>query len=164
MNVCKNILESNEKSNYLKEIINLRKSINSKYMMKEIFAFLEEKRKLNIMKYNKAYQKLFGVQLGCYVNMSGKFRTGNRNGMGKEFVLSDHILIFEGNYLNGKRHGKGKEYYKRGRKLKFKGNYLNGYRKEGTGYDNSGNIILKLKANDIGKEYYYNGKLKFEGE
>ena len=36
--------------------INLRQTVKSEYFIKEIFSFLCEKKKLNIISYNKAYQ------------------------------------------------------------------------------------------------------------
>ena len=44
-----------------------------------------------------------------------------RNGKGKEYYISNIIMVFEGKYLNGK----GKEYDFNG-KLEFEGKYLNG--------------------------------------
>ena len=49
-------------------------------------------------------------------------------------------MKFEGEYLNGKINGKGKVY--ENGKLEYKGEYLNGK----------------------GKVYYFDGKLKFDGE
>ena len=49
----------------------------------------------------------------------------------------------------------------------FEGEYLNDKEWIGTKYDNDGNIIYELNNNINGKGkeyYYYNDKLKFEGE
>ena len=54
-------------------------------------------------------------------------------------------LGFEGEYLDGKRNGKGKEYYE-GKSI-IEGEYLKGKRWKGKG-----------------KEYWYYGKLEFDGE
>ena len=35
---------------------------------------------------------------------------------------------------------------------------------EGKGYNENGDLILKLDKNGIAKEYYKNSKIKFEGE
>ena len=48
-------------------------------------------------------------------------------------------------------------------KIILEGKYLNGMKIEGKGYNNSGDIIFKLKEGK-GEEYYSNGKLKFRGE
>ena len=118
----------------------------------------------------------------------GEYKNGKRNGKGKEFY-ENGILKFEGEYLNGKRNGKGKEYHTSSYLL-FDGEYLNGKKWNGKGYDSKGNILFELKngngivkskyiysdkikyeidysnglLNGKGKEYYYNGKLFFEGE
>ena len=116
----------------------------------------------------------------------GEYLNGERNGKGKEFY--DNELIYEGEYYNGKRHGKGKEYINNyddfDNELIFEGEYLNGKKWNGKGYDKKGNIIFELKKgngkrkkynefegeyingeiNGKGKEYYYEDKLKFEGE
>ena len=62
----------------------------------------------------------FRVNIEYYKKISGKYFIGERNGIGKEFILNKNILRFEGEYLNGKRNGKGKEYYKNG-ELLFEG-------------------------------------------
>ena len=118
----------------------------------------------------------------------GEYLNGKRHGKGKEYDKCGK-LIFEGEYLNGKRYGKGKEYYEDG-KLKFEGEYLIDKKWNGKGYDSLYNIIYELKdgkgiikkkdyfadmskfeeeylnekRNGIGKDYWSNGKLEFEGE
>ena len=84
------------------------------------------------------------------------------------------------NYKDDKRHGKGKEYCNRG-KLVFEVEYFNGVNWEskdfykegeyengkwlnGKTYDNNGNIYEIKNGNGIVKEYYSNGKIRFEGE
>ena len=109
----------------IKTEINIEKSIQSLYILKEIFSFLSEKRKLNIMIYNKHLQKIFDINKKDYQKISGKYRKGERYGEGKEYDISNNIMLFEGEYLNGKRNGNGKEYDYYG-KLKFEGEYLNG--------------------------------------
>ena len=88
------------------------------YMKRKIFLFLEEKQKLNIILYNKELQKELLVDIEDYKRSSGKYKIGEKDGIGKEYILNTNILIFEGEYLNGKRHGKGKEYNYKG-KLEF---------------------------------------------
>ena len=71
--------------------------------------------------------------------------------------------MFEGEYLNGKKNGKGKgynHYYS----LTFEGEYFGGLKWNGKGYDESRNIVYKLKN---GKGYINLSKntfLKYEGE
>ena len=114
--------------------VNLRKSIKSIYNVKKIFSHLYEKKKLDIIIYNKNYQKLFGISIENYKKLSGKYVVCEKNGIRKEYLLNTNELIFEGEYLNGKRNGKVKE-YKNG-KLIFEGESLNG------------------KRNGKGKEYF----------
>ena len=120
---------------------------NSKsiYFIKKLFTFVDEKTKLDIIKYNKNMQNIMDINLINYKFYSGKYIMYEENGKGKEYNGYDNRLEFEGEYLKGKRNGKGKEYYDNG-ELSFEGEYLNG------------------KRNGKGKEYYYNGQLKFEGE
>ena len=66
--------------------------------------------------------------------MSGKLFTGDKNGIGKEYILDTEILIFKGNYLNGKKNLKGNEYDEYGN-IKFEGEYINGYKIKGKGYN-----------------------------
>ena len=132
------------------ENIKSEKSIGKsivKYVLKDaIFSFLSEKKKLEIIIYNKDLQKKLDLNIEDYKRISKRYRDGERNGKGKEYDISTDVMLFEGEYLNGKRNGKGKEYYING-KLKFEGEYLNG------------------KRNGKGKEYnFLNGKLIFEGE
>ena len=126
----------------LKEKINLR-DIKCPFIIKQLFLFLSEKQKLDIIIYNKELQKIFGVDIENYKKISGRYKIVKKTGKGKEFDLYTNELKFEGEYLNGKRNGEGKEYNGNGIII-FKGEYLNG------------------KRNGNGEEYYYNGK--FVGE
>ena len=119
--------------------------IKSKYIIKGIFLFLNEKQKLNMIIHNKQLHKILGVDIKDYIKITGKYIIGEKNGKGREYSLIENKLIFEGECLNGKRNGKGKEYYNYGRIL-FEGEYLNG------------------KRNGKGKEYYNDGRILFEGE
>ncbi len=103
----------------IKSKTNIR-DIKCKYRRKEIFLFLEEKQKLNIIIYNKELKKELSVNIEDYKRSSGKYKIGEKDGIGKEYILNTNILVFEGEYLNGKRHGKGKEYNSDG-KLKYEG-------------------------------------------
>ena len=128
----------------IKSKVNL-KEIKSSYIIKIIFSCLYEKQRLNIIKNNKELQKMHLIGIENYKKISGKYKIGEKNGKGREFIINTNTLIFEGEYINGRRNGKGKEYYKNGI-LKFEGEYINGRR------------------NGKRKEYIDYGKLKFEGE
>ena len=125
--------------------IDLEKDIKSLFIKRKIFSYLDEKKKLNILKYNKIFQKKFAINIGNYINKSGIYKINGINGQGKEYLINTNILIFEGEYLNKKKNGKGKEYYDNGC-LKFEGKYKNG------------------KRNGKGKEYDINEELIFKGE
>jgi len=135
---------------------------------KEIFSFLSEKYILKIIIYHKQLQNLFEINIEKYKKISGKYKIGEKNGKGREYILNTNNLIFEGEYLNGKKNGKGREYNYNG-KLKFEGEYLNGERNgKGKEYYNDKikfeGEFLNGKRNGKGKEYYDDGKLQFEGE
>ena len=107
-----------------KSKINL-KDIKSSYIINKIFLFLNEEQKLKIIVNNMEFQNICLVGIEDYKKASGKYKIGDKNGKGKEYIINTNILIFEGEYMNGKRNGKGKEYY-RNSKLRFEGEYLNG--------------------------------------
>ena len=147
----------------IKSNVNIR-DIKSSYIIMELFSFLHEKQKLNIIIYNKELQKIFSVDIEYYKIKAGKYKISEKNGKGKEYTIKTNKLIFEGEYLKGKRHGKGKEYYEDG-KLKFEGEYIDGQIWIGKGYNKKGKIefeIINGKGNI--KEYDSNDQLKFEGE
>ena len=120
---------------------------NSKsiYFIKRLFTFVDEKNKLDIIKYNKNMQNILDISLINYKFFSDRDIIFEKNGKGKEYDKYNDKLLFEGEYLNGERNGKGKEYDCNGN-LIFEGEYLNG------------------KRNGKGKEYYFDGRLRFEGE
>ena len=153
-----------EKIQNIKSEINIEKSIESIYILKDIFSFLSENQKLYLIIYNKHLQKKFGININDYKGKIGRYKKGERNGKGKEYNISTNILLFEGEYLNGRRNGKGKEYYSNG-KLKFEGEYLSGKRWNGNGYNKDGKIDFEIKkGKGKGKEYYDDDRLLFEGE
>ena len=187
---------NNQKKNFdfkneekLKNIkpINLIEAVKSKYNTKEIFSYLGQFLKLKLIKYNKKYQNLFGINIENYKKVSKKIRIMSKKGFCKEYTIDGNKLIFEGEYknckkngkakeyyesgeisfigtyLNGKRHGKGIEYHYNG-KIKFKGEYSNGYKIEGKLYNYYDRLYFELTRNGQGKEYNDYGKLIFEGQ
>ena len=134
-----------DKFGYTKEKINIR-DIKSSFILEKIFSFLSEKQFLMMIMYNKRLQNMLSISIEDYLKKSGKYKIGEKNGKGKEYIIGTNKLIFEGEYLNGKRNGKGKKYSIDG-ELEFEGEYLNG-----------------KKWNGKGKEYNWEGKLIFEGE
>ena len=142
--------------------VSLKENIKSKYILKIIFSYLLNKKKLSLINYSKKYQNLLDVDLEDYKKLTGKKIIFEKHGYGTEYTLDTRELIFEGKYKNGKRNGKGKEYYPDG-KTKFEGEYLNGKIKYGKKYDINGKVILKIDRNGKGKEYYNNGVIRFLG-
>ena len=102
--------------------------IECTYLLKVIASYLIEERKLYVALYNKSLQKLFDIDIINYMLYSGRYKIGEKNGIGQEYDYNDD-LIFEGEYLNGKKNGKGKEYNSEG-KLIFEGEYLMGKKTE----------------------------------
>ena len=134
-------------------------NIKSRYILKNLFSFLNENKKLKLIKYNKNLQKTLNINLITYMLFTHGYIIYDKNGKGKEYSydLSHYrYLIFEGEYLNGERNGKGKEYFKDAKgKLKFEGEYLNGKKWNGKLYDKESNDIYELKdGKGFTKEYY----------
>ena len=157
--------------------INIFTYIQSNYILKNIFDFLFNNKKLDIIIYNKEIQNKLGINLENYKLESDRYKIIDKNGNGKEYQLDTNILLFEDEYLKGKKNGKGKEYYdfkvilgytsssvNIGYPIKFEGEYLNGKRIKGIGYDEWGHKISKIENGKI-EEYYSDGKtIKFIGE
>ena len=167
--------------------INYLKDIKSFYVTKEIFLYLNEKQRLNLIRYNNQLQKFFRVDISYYRKKCDKYiifldngrmklydsktnellydgecLNGKRNGKGEEY--RNGKVIFEGEYLNEKRNGKGKEYYDNER-IKFEGEYLNGKIWNGKGYNKNSEFQFRIKGGrGFVKEYYENGRLKFTGD
>ena len=94
-------------------------------ILKIIFSFINEKKKLNIIINNKKLQNKLEINIKNYKKISERYKIGERNWKGKEYNFKGELL-FEGEYLNGKRwNGKGKE-YNWNDELIFEGEYLNG--------------------------------------
>ena len=140
---------------------NSLKSIKSSYIQKWVTSFLYEKQKLNLFLYNKRLQKKLDIDIETYKKISGKYKIGEKNGKGKEYLLDTYKLIFEGEYKNGRKNGKGKEYYVNGNLL-FEGEYLNGKRWNGKGYNKDGEFEIKDGNGKIME--YYDDNIKYEGE
>ena len=120
-------------------------NIKTSFFIKKIFSFIDERKKLKIIKYNKSLQNCVDINLINYQFFSWRYIVYEKDGKGKEYFGANDTLLFEGEYLHGERNGNGKEFPSIG-KLMFEGEYLNG------------------KRNGKGKEYYPTGKLMFEGE
>jgi len=141
------------------------KKIKSTYFSKNIFTYIDIKRKLNVIKYNKRLQKSLNIDINHYKLLNGKLIINKGNNLWKIYNEFNFDLIFEGNYINGI----GKEYDDNG-KLEFEGEYLNGKRNgNGKEYDSNGKIISEVTfknglKNGKFKQYYSDGKILLEGE
>ena len=163
------------------------KRIKSIFFSRNIFSYIKENIKLNIIKYNKNFQNLINVNIINYKILSKKiiikeiaeekeiwkiynsmnnnliFKGNYLNGIGKEYNNKGK-LIYEGGYLNGKRNGKGKVYYNDG-KILYEGEFLNNKKWNIKEYDKNGNIINELINGKGHINEYNNLYIKiFEGE
>ena len=59
------------------------KTIKFENNLKEIFSFLERKRLFNLIIYNKNLQKMLKINIDDYKKISGKYKMGKRDGIGK---------------------------------------------------------------------------------
>ena len=85
-------------------------NIRSSYILKFIFEYIKETKKLKIIKYNKIVQNRMHIDIFNYKIICGKYLIcESKVGKGKEYDSYNKELIFEGDYLNGERNGKGKE-------------------------------------------------------
>ena len=98
-------------------------NIISVYFQKILLSSLNEKTKLDLIKYNKHFQNLMNIKLINYKLYKGKYIVYETKEKGKEYFYNGKIS-YEGEYLNGKRNGIGKEYDYWNGKLKFEGEYI----------------------------------------
>ena len=149
------------------------KNINSVYILRHIFSFIETRTSLNIIYRCKNIMKKLEITLDDYEKKSGKIiikkkdpfdlsLSFEKNYKDYVYIQDTDILLFKGYYKNGKKNGKGTEFYKN-KKKKFEGEYLNGVKINGTGYDKFGNVIYQIKDKQI-IEKYINGLIVFKGE
>ena len=75
---------------------NIIKAIKSKYIINNIFSYLYENTKLELIKHNKKIQKIFGIDIYYYKHISGKYIIGERNGIGKEYISNTKFWYLKG--------------------------------------------------------------------
>ena len=119
-------------------------NIKSAIVLKKIFNYIFEKKKLKIIKYNKRTQNILNLSIINYKISSGRYIVLEENNKGKEYNILDDAILYDGEYLNLRRNGKGKEYNPDG-VLIYEGEYKNG------------------KKHGKGKDYNTKGLLIFEG-
>ena len=120
----------------------------SSYFVKIVFSYVNEKKKLKLVKYNKILQGKIDINIINYMHFLEKYKIYESNGNGKEYDKFDRLIFegeyingdvkFDGEYVNGERNGKGKEYLNG--VLQFECEYLNNNR------------------NGKGKKYYWYGQ------
>jgi len=105
------------------------RKIKSNYLLKEILIYIVDRRKLNLIRYNKKIQAIVGIDLIDFRRFSGRYIIEGYGRL-REYNSYNDRLIFEGGCSNGKRNGNGKEYNEEGQ-LIFEGEYLDGKRWKG---------------------------------
>ena len=151
-------------------------NIKTSFFSKILFSFINEKKKLDIVKYNKTIQNNLEITLVNYKEYSGRYIIYENKRKGKIYDAYQDILLYEGEILNGKKNGKGKEYeleydYSY---LIYEGEFINGERKGKENFDDElfiGKRYLWKKKDGYyefkeGIVYQYDtyGNLLFEGE
>ena len=104
-------------------------NIKSSFILKTIFANLDNKIKFNIVVHNKQLQRKLNLNLTDFRIVIGRY-IEKKNYEIIEYNSYNNQIIFEGEYSNGKRNGKRKEYNEEG-DIIFEGEYLNGKKWEG---------------------------------
>ena len=99
--------------------------IKSSYFYQKLFLHINDKIKLNLIKYNKRLQNITDISLLNYKFFSGKYIIYEGKRKGKIFNAFNDNLIYEGEILNGKKNGRGNEYDENGNTI-YDGEYLNG--------------------------------------
>ena len=83
--------------------ISLIKLVKSIYIIKRTLLHLDEKKKLDMLKYNKDFQKQMGFDIEHHKKTSGKRKIQEKNGNETIYELDTHLILFEGKYLNSKK-------------------------------------------------------------
>ena len=76
--------------------------IKSTYIIKNIFSFINRKKRMKLIIYNKQLQNMIGIDIEDYKETSRKDII-EVNGKGREYKLNTNELIFEGEYKNWKK-------------------------------------------------------------
>ena len=79
------------------------KNVKASYFLRVLFSYMDEKQKLEFIKYNKSLQENINISLINYKYFSGKYIEYESKGKGKEFIFFSDRLLYEGEYLNGKK-------------------------------------------------------------
>ena len=71
------------------------KNVKASYFLRIIFSCIDEKQKLELIKYNKSLQEDLNISLINYKLFSRRYIIYKLNGKGKEFNFNGYLL-FEG--------------------------------------------------------------------
>ena len=147
--------------------------IKSRFFAKILFSYLDEKKKLKLVRYNKSLQKNLAISINNYLHFNGRYIIYESNGKGKEYSQNGE-LIYEGEFLQCEKNGKGIEYNINGLLMSYEGEYLNGKRSgkgkeylyktllfEGVYLNNKRNGYLNGKAIS-GIKYDHNGNILYQ--
>ena len=77
--------------------------IKSPYIVKKLFNFLNEEKKLKLVIYNKKINKILNLTAIDIMRLSGKYLIEDKNGYQKEYNSFNDELIYEGEFLKGKK-------------------------------------------------------------
>ena len=141
--------------------------IKSKYIWKKIFEFIQEKRKLKIIIYNKKIKEELAIDIINYKNLTNYSLKKLNNGVYKLYITKYDFLCYEGGFSEGKKNGFGKE-YEFIKKDKVK-NLLNSeiikiFGKDYVSYVSYEGEFLNGNRNGKGKEFDKYQSVIFEGE
>ena len=148
--------------------VNLIDSIKSFYVKKNIFSYIEKKKILQLIIYNKKYQNKFKYNLDYYKKSAGKEAIYGSNDIVKYYCIYSKRLLFEGICLRGKRIKYGREYYYDG-ELRYEGYFLDG-KKTGKGKEYINKHLIYCgeykndKRNGKGQEYNSKDIIIFQGD
>ena len=80
----------------------MMKEIKSSFITKRIILYIDEKRKLKLLKYCKNIRNQIGIDLIYYKLFQGKYIIYEEKGKGKEYD-DNNRLIYEGEYFRRKK-------------------------------------------------------------
>ena len=83
-------------------------NMKSIYFLKLVLSYIDDKRKLELIKYNKIIKNKLNINIIYYKLCSRKYLIFDAKRKVREYNKENGYLLFEGEYLNGKRNGKGK--------------------------------------------------------
>ena len=76
------------------------KNVKTSFFLRVLFSYMDEKQKLELIKYNKSLKVNLNISLFNYKFYSDKYIIYESDGKVKEFSI-DGFLLFEGEYLFG---------------------------------------------------------------